>query len=494
MKKITLMLALALSTMSAAQAASTYQISKEWSFTHSGTGYLAEIPAYDAITNTIWVAGVKGVDVLNASTGSFIQRIDTSAFGSINSVSIKNGMAAFAIENNTRTNAGIVQLYDTSSRSLAAGTNSFTVGALPDMVTFTHDGSKILVANEGTPDKYGSRIGSSVPRNYGAAANDPAGSVTIIDVASRTVAATATLSGVPTSGSHIRTNTGMDFEPEYIAVSHDGSKAYVTLQEANAIGILDLKTNTFTNVVGLGAKDFSKPGNTLDPLNNGEVKFINADVKGLYMPDGIDTYTAGGETYLVMANEGDFREDDGDRSAASSLGATGDLANIRVSNTDSSQGDLYAAGARSFSIRDANGALVYDSGDILDKEAAARGIYDDGRSRDKGVEPEGVELFTLDGRTIAAVGLERTTTGAIALFDITDPTKVSFIDMIVSTGDLAPEGLIAFEFGGKSYLAFANEGSNTTSLYSISAVPEPTSAAMLGLGLLAMAALRRRQK
>lgn len=494
MKKITLMLALALSTMSAAQAATTYQISKEWSFAHSGSGYLAEIPAYDAITNTIWVAGVKGVDVLNASTGGLLQRIDTSAYGSINSVSIKNGLAAFAIENNTRTNAGIVQLYDTSSRSLAAGTNSFTVGALPDMVTFTHDGSKILVANEGTPDTYGKRIGSDVPRNYGAAANDPVGSVTVIDMATRTVAATATLNGVPTSGSHIRTNTGMNFEPEYIAVSADGSKAYVTLQEANAIGILDLQTNTFTSVVGLGAKDFSQPGNTIDPLNNGTVNFVNANVKGLYMPDGIDTYAAGGKTYLVMANEGDFREDDGDRSAASSLGATGDLANIRVSNTDSSAGDLYAAGARSFSIRDANGALVYDSGDILDKEAAARGIYDDGRSRDKGVEPEGVELFTLDGRTIAAVGLERTTTGAIALFDITDPTKVSFIDMIVSTGDLAPEGLTAFTFGGKSYLAFANEGSNTTSLYSISAVPEPTSAVMLGLGLAALGVMRRRQK
>ncbi|WP_026295511.1 choice-of-anchor I family protein [Methylophilus methylotrophus] len=494
MKKLTIMLALALGTISSAQAATTYNISKEWTFTHSGSGYLAEIPAFDAVTNTLWVAGVKGVDVLDATTGSFLQHIDTSAYGSINSVSISNGMAAFAIENTTRTNAGIVQLYNTSSRSLASGTNTFTVGALPDMLTFTPDGTKILVANEGTPDAYGKRIGTSVPRVYGSAANDPVGSVTIIDVANRTVAATATLAGVPTSGTHIRTNTGMDFEPEYIAVSADGSKAYVTLQEANAIGILDLQTNTFTNVVGLGAKDFSMPGNTIDPLNNGNVNFINANVKGLYMPDGIATYDVAGKTYLVTANEGDFREDDGDRSAASSLGATGDLANIRISNTDSSAGDLYAAGARSFSIRDADGNLVYDSGDILDKEAFARGIYDDGRSRDKGVEPEGVDLFTLGGRTIAAVGLERTLKGAIALFDITDPTKVSFIDMVVSDGDLAPEGLVAFEIGGKSYLAFANEGSNTTSLFSISAVPEPGSAAMLGLGLVAIVAMRRRQQ
>lgn len=494
MKKMTIMLALALGTISSAQAATTYNISKEWTFTHSGSGYLAEIPAFDAVTNTLWVAGVKGVDVLDATTGSFLQRIDTSAYGNINSVSISNGMAAFAIENTARTQSGIVQLYDTSSRSLAAGVNSFTVGALPDMVTFTPDGSKILVANEGTPDVYGSRIGSSVPRVYGAAANDPVGSVSIIDVTSRTVAATATLAGVPTSGSHIRTNTGMDFEPEYIAVSADGSKAYVTLQEANAIGILDMQTQSFTQVVGLGAKDFSLPGNTIDPLNNGSVSFISANVKGLYMPDGIAAYDVAGKTYLVTANEGDFREDDGDRSSAGSLGATGELANIRVSNTDSSPGDLYAAGARSFSIRDADGNLVYDSGDILDKEAFARGIYDDGRSRDKGVEPEGVDLFTLGGRTIAAVGLERTLLGAVALFDITDPTKVSFIDMIVSDTDLAPEGLVAFERAGSIFLAFANEGSNTTSLFRISAVPEPSSVAMLGLGLMLLAAMRRRQQ
>jgi hypothetical protein len=494
MKKMTLMIGLLLGSMSMAQAETTYQISKEWTFSHTGGGYLSEIPAFDATTNTLWVAGVKGVDVLDASTGSLLQRIDTSAYGNINSVSISNGMAAFAIENTARTNAGIVQLYNTSSRSLAAGTNTFTVGALPDMLTFTPDGSKLLVANEGTPDVYGTRKGSTVPRVYNPAANDPVGSVTIIDVTNRTVAATATLAGVPTSGSHIRTNTGMDFEPEYIAVSADGSKAYVTLQEANAIGILDLNTQSFTKVVGLGVKDFSLPGNTIDPLNNGSVNFINTNLKSFYMPDGIATYNVAGKDYLVTANEGDFREDDGDRSAASSLGATGDLANIRVSNTDSSPGDLYAAGARSFSIRDADGNLVYDSGDILDKEAFARGIYDDGRSRDKGVEPEGVDLFTLGGRTIAAVGLERTLKGAIALFDITDPTKVSFIDMIVSDGDLAPEGLVAFEKDGSIFLAFANEGSNTTSLFRISAVPEPGSAAMLGLGLVAMAAMRRRQK
>ena len=109
------------------------------------------------------------------------------------------------------------------------------VGALPDMLTFTHDGSKLLVANEGTPNPI-----ADAPYT----ALDPAGSVSIIDMETRTVVATAGFAGVPTEGSNLRTNTGMDFEPEYIAVTQDGTRAFVTVQEANAIAVLDLTTNS----------------------------------------------------------------------------------------------------------------------------------------------------------------------------------------------------------------------------------------------------------
>lgn len=470
MKKTTLVLALvaALSPTTLLADNPHISFSKQWTYAHGAiAGQVSEIPAFDKRTNTLWIAGVIGVDVLDARTGKLIQHIDTTAHGSVNSVAIKHGVAAIAVEASNRTTPGVVLFYDTKTRAPSAGVNSVEVGALPDMLTFTLDGRRLLVANEATPTTYGARVGTTIPHVYGAAANDPAGSVSIIDMASRSVVATVGFNGVPTSGANLRTATGMDFEPEYIAVNEDGTKAFVTLQEANAMAVLDLTTNEFTQVIGLGAKDFSQPRNQIDPLNEGVVTFGSHKVKGLYMPDGIAAYEWKDKTYLVMANEGDFREDDKDRSAASTLGAVAPLDKLRVSNADSATNDLYVAGARSFSIRDEAGNLVYDSGDILDKKAAELGIYDDGRSRDKGVEPEGVALLDIADRTYAFIGLERTLKSAVAVFDVTNPRKVSYGDMIVTDGDVSPEGLAAFQSRGDFYLAIANEVSNTTTLYRI---------------------------
>lgn len=440
---------------------------KLWTHGHGATvGQVSEIPAFDKRTNTLWVAGVVGVDVLDGESGALVEHIDTTPYGSVNSVAIKNGLAAFAIEAAHRSDPGVVVFYDTRTRSFRDDLGAVVVGALPDMLTFTPDGSRLLVANEATPSVYG--------------ALDPAGSVSIIDLATHSVV-TAGFAGVPRVGDGVRSGAGMDFEPEYIAVNEEGTQAFVTLQEANALGVLDLASQQFTAVVGLGLKDFSLASNGfggsnfIDPSDKDNLQSLRASaVKGLYQPDGIAAYQVKGRTYLVMANEGDTREDDGDKKrvkdvAALSAAAPADLQRLNVSTVDSAPGALVTFGARSFSIRDEAGRLVYDSGNVLDAEAIKRGIYDDGRSDDKGVEPEGVALLDIAGRTFAFIGLERTTQAAVAVFDITDPAAAGFVDMIVTEGDVSPEGLTAYHYRGEFYLAIANEVSSTTTLYRLDA-------------------------
>ena len=80
----------------------------------------------------------------------------------------------------------------------------------------------------------------------------------------------------------------LDLEPEYIAVNGEGTKAYVTLQEANAIGVLDLETASFTAVKGLGFVDYSREENAADLIeDNAYAPKTYENTLGVRMPDGI---------------------------------------------------------------------------------------------------------------------------------------------------------------------------------------------------------------
>src|SRR5215216_2646518 len=116
----------------------TLSFTKLWTHGHSSPGQVSEIPAFDAKTNTVWVAGVVGVDVLDAATGELVEHISVTDRGFVNSVSIHNGLAAFAIEAGApdRRRPGVVVLYDTRTRWPVG--DPIQVGSLPDMVTFTH--------------------------------------------------------------------------------------------------------------------------------------------------------------------------------------------------------------------------------------------------------------------------------------------------------------------------------------------------------------------
>jgi len=368
------------------------------------------------------------------------------------------------------------------------------------MVTYTHDGKKILAADEGEV------VGNE---DLDAPLFDPYGTVSIIDTADYSVK-TVDFKSITTApaGSKIRKGAEIarDFEPEYIAVNEDDTAAYVTLQESNAVAKIDLTTDTLDTVFGLGFKDLSKTENAMDYRKDGilNITTLPNGVYGMYQPDTIKTYRVNGVDYFVTANEGDDRDDfyaetvHANDLTHSSIPDIGDLRvnpDIGDENGDGDYEKLYAYGARSFSIWNGNtGELVYDSANAFAKEVAAdfptqfntrakkgkwKGL--DERSEKKGVEPEALALGSVNGKTYAYIGLEKQ--GGFFVYDITDPASASKVeyfndinysinpeDANVNTNidDIAPEGSEVFTQDGKRYYVNANEVSGTVSVFEIS--------------------------
>jgi 2',3'-cyclic-nucleotide 2'-phosphodiesterase / 3'-nucleotidase / 5'-nucleotidase len=195
------------------------------------------------------------LSILNPTSPVKVGMVDMSPYGAVvNSVAFHNGLVAVAVEANPKTSPGVVVLLDSSLAVL----NVIPAGALPDMVTFSPDGRWLLCANEGEPNTY---------NDFGSETNgpsiDPEGSITVIDLSTgvamptvRTATFTAFNSGVP-SGVRIfgpNATVAQDLEPEYLAVSEDSSTAWVTLQENNALAVVDIGSATVTSLIPLGAK------------------------------------------------------------------------------------------------------------------------------------------------------------------------------------------------------------------------------------------------
>lgn len=499
-----LLMTLMIASVPLTVSAKSINFTETWRHWHSGTENIqlkdsAEIVSYDSQSKNIYVTSSQGskLDVLTPSTGAKISSIDLSKYGTPNSVATYGGTVAVAVEADTKTDPGKVVFFNAST---GAFQKSITVGALPDMLTFTKDGKSLLVANEGE-----SKDGI-----------DPEGSVSIIDMSHGVASATASTAGfsafnadraaLKSGGVRIfdsANSVAQDLEPEYVATA--GGKAYVTLQENNALAIIDIATNTVTDVISFGTKDHSLPGNGLDASDKQDIGNIqNYNLKGLYQPDAISAYEVEGKTYLVTANEGDARKED-ERISKANLDPSVSLiedGRIEISTVDGDtdgDGDIdvpHSFGARSFSIWDDQGGLIFDSGDFLEQLTIDAGTFIEKRSDNKGPEPEGIALGLFDDIFLAFVGLERA--GGIAIFDITNPDSPSFLDYIFNDMDIAPEGLTFISKDesndGFAFLLVSNEKSGTTTRYNISAVPVPAALMMFAPALAGFIGLRRRAK
>jgi hypothetical protein len=306
-----------------------------------------------------------------------------------------------------------------------------------------------------------------------------------------------------------------DFGVAQITVNPDGTFTRNYIPEPIQIGIVEVRHNA------LDASDRDGAG------NSGKINIRPWPIKGLYMPDAIASYKVGPKTFLLTANEGDAREyivEDPITGAETPvyvenirLGSSSvvldpvkfpnaavlkDSDNLGRLNITSASGrnpvtgryeEIFAFGARSFSIWDADGGLVFDSGDDLERITAARYPANfnasnsnndfDNRSDDKGPEPEGVVVGKAFGNDYAFIGLERI--GGVVVYDISNPRAPFFVDYVnnrdftqpvetPAAGDLGPEGLIFIKAEDsptrKPLLVIANEVSGTTTIYEIAKV------------------------
>lgn len=478
-----------------------------------------EIAAFDPVSQSLLVtnAMTDTIDVLDLADPTMPVLAQTLTIGDPDlagptSVAVRDGVVAAAVPNATVGEPGAVLFFDIDGTPLGG----VTVGALPDMLTFDPTGHSVLVANEGEP------VG------YDDGQIDPEGSVSIIDVSGGAqnvdqgdVRTADFLAWTPddldgtTRVFGPGASVAQDFEPEYVAAAADGTTAWVTLQENNAVAIIDVATATVTGVVGLGVVDHSVTG--LDPSDqDGAVAIATHPVFGMRLPDAIAAFEANGSTWLVTANEGDARDYDGldeesriggetldpiafpDPAALQAPEVLGRLGiSVPSSDTDG-DGDLdrlWAFGSRSVSIFDATGALVWDSGDAMEQVTAAafpadfnatndeNATFDD-RSDNKGPEPEGLAVGDAFGTQYVFVGLERI--GGLMVWSLDDPTAPELWGYVNprdfagdaeagTADDLGPEGVLFIDAAdsptGNPLVVVTSEISGTVSIYELTLVP-----------------------
>jgi len=465
----------------------------------------AEIAAFDAESNVLFVTNAEDnrlerFDLSDPANPVTLTAINLAPFGGgPNSVAVANGVVAVAVEAVIKQDPGAVVLFNTKGII----TGLVPVGALPDMLVFTPDGDKILVANEGEPsDDY---------------TIDPEGSISIIDLTQGADQASVSTigfsdfnAGGPREGevpADLRVfgpgaSLAEDLEPEYITVDESGARAWVSLQENNGLAIVDIEAESIEALVSLGFKDHSLPGNELDasdrdgPGGGSAINIVNWPLLGMYQPDALAAFTVNGVSYVLSANEGDARDYDAFSEEARIKNLTLDPtvfpdaatlqedANLgRLQGTDATgdtddDGDfdaLYAYGARSFSVWDgATGQLLWDSGSRFETVTSALGLpffnNDDGRSDNKGPEPEGITTGVVENRRYAFIGLERV--NGFFVYDLSTPDSPALVRFVPGqASDARPEGLLFVTAddspNGTPLLLLTNEDSGTVAIYQL---------------------------
>ena len=476
-----------------------------------------EISAYMPEKKMLFVVGgdkliemVSFADEKNPKVESRLQ-LD----GPATSVSVFGDLVAISITAEPDHGLGQVQLFR-YAEGLIPVASAQRLCHLPDMLTFTPDGSRILVACEGSPsadyneDPEGGVAILSV--EHGASLNDYKLMPKVLDFRG--------LDSLSLRKKGVRSPGLQGFvrslEPEYITVSKDSKWAWVSLQENNALAYVDIAAEKIVDVFPLGYVDHSKLGFGLDVKKDEKVKIKNYPIRGLRQPDGVASFAVGGKTLVLTANEGasvnDYKAwtDEGtvtDLLADDRLDRTvfnDDVAphlkkfTVSLLERCDQQGPdevpggkcpyVYGFGTRSVSLFDGEtGRLLWDSGEEMERafgklapdyfnwNSKKDKVKMDSRSPKKGCEPENVTVGEVNGKRYAFVGLERSS--GVAVFDLTGVdasarTAPRLVDLYFDPKDRGPEGLLFIPADkspiyGQALLVVGYEFSKTLTIYKV---------------------------
>lgn len=294
---------------------------------------------------------------------------------------------------------GELLVVDLATRSII---RSIALGGQPDSIAASRDGRYAAIAIENQRDE--DVAGGALPQL-------PAGNLTIVDLVGAPAAWTTRVVALTGLASAFEPS---DPEPEFVDIDA-ANVAAVTLQENNAVALVDLASGDVLDDWSAGVS--SHLADTKDDRAISLTDSLSEERE----PDAIGWTRSGN---LATANEGDLR-----------------------------------GGSRDWTIFSASGAVVFTSGSSFEVQAVRHSHYPDGRSDNKGAEPEGLEIGTYGNREFAFVASERG--NFVAVYRLTDDSAPTFVQLL-PTG-ASPEGLIAIPSRG--LLVSANEGDGTLSIF-----------------------------
>lgn len=333
----------------------------------------------------------------------------------------KHVLAAFRTGDNLYdANKGQVAVVDLAAQRVV---KTYEVGVGPDSVALAADGRTLIICNEDEENDPNDDNEVNMKKTK------RPGSISMITFPD----------GDVMRGEHVElpihmSNIGNgaiykhDPQPEYVAINPKGDKAAVTLQENNAVAIVNIAEKRIENIFGLGTTTHKA-----DLKKDGTISFQD-EITARLEPDGV-TWDPSGE-FLITANEGDLGKNEFK--------------------------DGVKSGGRNISVWSQTGYLVYDSMNLIDEKVAAAGLYLDNRSENRGSEVENVTIGKIKGNPILAVAAERA--NAVLFFDMTIPMFPVYIGIAPSAG-AAPEGI--HKINGRDLFVSADEVDGVLSFYHI---------------------------